>query len=99
MDCGEEFRLSQFGTLSGLWGLLTILLFIQMVRISYKIERKSNPGKFERWPLRYANPFGVALNINVSKDAETQGMRRQLLGLMALIGVLFALFILFVTSR
>lgn len=88
-----------FASLSGLWGLTTIGLFIWMVRISYKVERRSNPSKFERWPLRYANPFGVALNINVASDDETQGLRKQLLVCMAAIAVLFVLFIIFVTTR
>lgn len=91
--------MEMFGAFSGLWGILTLALFILMVRISYKVERRSNPEKFERWPIRYANPFGVALNINVARDAETQKLRKQLLAYMAAIGVLFALFIILVLTR
>lgn len=79
--------------------MVTLALFIWMVRTSYKIERRSAPEKFERWPVRYANPIGSALNINVAKDAETQRLRKLLLRLMAAIAVLFVVFIVFVLTR
>lgn len=88
-----------FGTLSGLWAVVTLLLFILMLRVSYKVERRSVPDTFKRWPLRYANPIGVALNIKVARDAETQALRKQLLAYLAAIGVLFVVFILFVLTR
>ncbi len=91
--------MSLFASLSAFWAIATLTLFILMLRISYKVERTSDPESFQRWPLRYANPIGVALNIKVAGDPVTQGLRRKLLAYMAAIGVLFVAFAVFTVTQ
>lgn len=91
--------MSLFASLSALWALATLTLFILMLRVSYQVERTSDPDSFQRWPLRYANPIGVALNIKVSDDPVSQGLRRKLLAYMAAIGVLFVAFAIYTVTQ
>lgn len=88
--------MSLFPVVSGIWGIVVIGLLLLAVRLSYRIEKRSDPDKFKRWPIRYANVFGVALNINVARDSETQQLRRQMLIYLALISGLAVAFALFV---
>lgn len=80
----------------GVWGVVVIGLLLVLLRLSYRIERRSNPEKFKRWPMRYANPIGTALNINVARDAETQGLRKKLLLILMIISALMVAFALVV---
>ncbi len=69
---------SWFYIFSGLWGLAMIAVFIQAIRLSYKIERRS-PELENRsgLPMR-AQIFHTVTNWKVARDPETQELRRRM---------------------
>ena len=76
--------------LEGLLGIAAIAVLISAIPISYRIEARSNPARFGGRRLGYTNIFGVAFNLGVARDDETQALRRKLLIRLALIALLFA---------
>ena len=87
MDGGTWFYI-----VSGLWAAAMLAVFIQAIRLSYRIEERSAGLRNETGLPRYAAmPFTVA-NRHVSRDEETQALRRRMLQLLALNLAGFVLF-------
>lgn len=83
--------------ISGGWGIATVAAFIQAIRLSYRIEERS-PDLRNRTgvPFYAAMPFTVT-NWKVARDAETQALRRRMLGILGGILAGFVLFWLFLS--
>ncbi len=81
--------MDQFAILAAVWGVVTLVLFLIVLKLCYRIEARSlPPGKApRRWG--YADIIGVSFNVGVARDAETQGLRRRMLILLALIVIGF----------
>lgn len=80
-----------FFVATGLWAVVMLALFIQAIRLSYRIEERSEDLKNRTGLPRYAAmPFTVA-NYKVARDAETQALRRRMLILLALVAAGFVL--------
>ncbi|RWP37673.1 MAG: hypothetical protein EOR03_04355 [Mesorhizobium sp.] len=77
--------------LCGVWALLMLAIFIQAVRLSYRIEARS-PGLTNRSGFpRNAMIFHTVTNTNVARDEETQAMRRRMNRLLLIVLAGFAL--------
>lgn len=73
-----------FYMLAGVWALVMLGVFIQAIRLSYRIEARS-PGLVNRSGLpRKAMMLHTAANWKVARDAETQAMRRRMLTLLGI---------------
>lgn len=69
---------SLFSVVTGGWGLAMIVVFIQAIRLSYRIEARS-PELVNRSGIpRKAMILHTVANWNVARDAETQAMRRRM---------------------
>lgn len=67
-----------FAVFSGLWGLAMIAIFIQAIRLSYRIEARS-PDLVNRSGVpRRAMIVHTVANWKVSRDPETQDLRRRM---------------------
>jgi hypothetical protein len=67
-----------FGWLAGIWAIVMLAVFIQAIRLSYRIEARS-PDLVNRSGLpRNAMIFHTVTNSGVARDAETQAMRRRM---------------------
>lgn len=83
----------------GVWALAMLALFIQAVRLSYRIEERSPDLRNRTGLPRYAGIPFTATNWRVARDDETQTLRRRMLrhlGVVALGFVLFWLFLLMI---
>ena len=80
--------MSALSALASLTGPAIIVVFILAIRLSYAIEARSDPMKAKR-SFGYTNIWGVALNMGVARDAETQALRKRLLLHLAGIALLF----------
>jgi hypothetical protein len=79
MDVGAWFYI-----VSGVWAAGMLAVFIQAIRLSYRIEKRSTGLRNETGVPRYAAmPFTVT-NWRVSRDDETQALRRRMLQLLGL---------------
>lgn len=69
---------STFYLLSGLWAIAMLAVFIQAIRLSYRIEARS-PDLVNKTglPMR-AQIFHTVTNFKVARDEETQAMRRSM---------------------
>ncbi|MEQ1953338.1 hypothetical protein [Mesorhizobium sp. CN2-181] len=67
-----------FPILTGLWGLVMVAVFIQAIRLSYRIEARSPDLTNTSGFPRNAMIFHTVTNSGVARDAETQGMRRRM---------------------
>ncbi|MCF6099042.1 hypothetical protein [Mesorhizobium muleiense] len=77
--------------LCGVWALLMLAIFIQAIRLSYRIEARS-PGLTNRSGFpRNAMIFHTVTNTNVARDEETQAMRRRMNRLLLIVLAGFAL--------
>ncbi|RWO19892.1 hypothetical protein [Mesorhizobium sp.] len=77
--------------LCGVWALLMLAIFIQAIRLSYRIEARS-PGLTNRSGFpRNAMMFHTVTNTNVARDEETQAMRRRMNRLLLIVLAGFAL--------
>ncbi|RWK53056.1 hypothetical protein [Mesorhizobium sp.] len=77
--------------LCGVWALLMLAIFIQAIRLSYRIEARS-PGLTNRSGFpRNAMMFHTDTNMNVAPDEETQAMRRRMNRLLLIVLTGFAL--------
>ena len=64
--------------IAGAWGLVMVAVFIQAIRLCYRVEARS-PELTNRSGLpRNAMVFHVLANRRVARDAETQAMRRRM---------------------
>ncbi|RWM69798.1 MULTISPECIES: hypothetical protein [Mesorhizobium] len=80
-----------FYFLCGVWALVMLAIFIQAIRLSYRIEARS-PGLTNRSGVpRRAMMFHTVTNMNVARDEETQGMRRRMNRLLLIVLAGFAL--------
>jgi hypothetical protein len=67
-----------FALFSGAWGVAMIAIFIQAIRLSYRIEARS-PDLVNRTGLpRRAMLAHTVANRKVSLDPETQALRRRM---------------------
>jgi hypothetical protein len=67
-----------FYLLAGVWALAILAVFIQAIRLSYRIEARSPDLTNRSGFPRKAMMFHTITNMNVARDAETQGMRRRM---------------------
>ena len=70
---GESFYL-----LAGVWALGILVVFIQAIRQSYRIEARSPDLTNRSGYPRKAMMFHTITNANVARDEETQAMRRRM---------------------
>ena len=70
---GEAFYL-----LAGVWGLGILAVFIQAIRLSYRIEARSPDLTNRSGYPRKAMMFHTITNMKVARDPETQAMRRRM---------------------
>jgi len=81
-----------FYIVSGVWAVGMLAVFIQVIRLSYRIEHRSDRLRNRTGlPMYAALPFTVT-NWRVSRDDETQALRRRMLLLLAIILAGFVLF-------
>lgn len=67
-----------FYVLCGLWAVVMLAVFIQAIRLSYRIENRS-PDLVNRTGLpQRAQIFHTVTNRKVARDPETQRLRRQM---------------------
>lgn len=64
--------------LTGIWGLVMIAIFIQAVRLSYRVEARSPDLANRTGVPRNAMIFHTVTNRRVARDAETQALRRRM---------------------
>lgn len=77
--------------LAGVWALAILAVFIQAIRLSYRIEARS-PGLTNRSGFpRKAMMFHTITNMNVARDEETQAMRRRMNRLLLIVLAGFAI--------
>ena len=62
----------------GVWALGVLAIFIQAIRLSYKIEARSPDLRNTSGLPRKAMWIHTMLNLRVARDAETQAMRRRM---------------------
>lgn len=65
-----------FAILSGLWAMATLCVFVLAIRLSYRIEARSEALTNRTGLPRKAMIFHTVFNIGVARDAESQAMRR-----------------------
>ena len=63
---------------AGLWGVAMVAVLISAIRLSYRIEARSEGLKNTSGVPRKAMWVHTMLNWRVARDAETQAMRRQM---------------------
>ena len=59
------------------WAGVVLTVFVNAIRLSYRIEEASDGGKSSL--PRYANIPRVVANYKIARDPQTQAMRRMLL--------------------
>ncbi|AMX92391.1 hypothetical protein EOA22_20405 [Mesorhizobium sp. M7A.F.Ca.US.014.04.1.1] len=64
--------------LAGVWALAILAVFIQAIRLSYRIEARSPDLTNRSGFPRKAMMFHTITNMDVARDAETQSMRRRM---------------------
>ncbi|OWK19771.1 hypothetical protein AJ88_39720 [Mesorhizobium amorphae CCBAU 01583] len=82
---GEAFYL-----LCGVWALAILAVFIQAIRLSYRIEARSPELTNRSGFPRNAMMFHTVTNLNVARDEETQAMRRRMNRLLLIVVAGFA---------
>jgi hypothetical protein len=80
-----------FFVVSGLWAVTMLLLFVQAIRLSYRIEARSDGLRNRSGLPRYAAMPFTATNYKVARDPETQALRRRMLVFLALVAIGFVL--------
>jgi hypothetical protein len=74
-----------FYMLAGVWGVVMIAVFIQAIRLSYRIEARSPELANSSGVPRKAMILHTVTNWNVAQDAETQALRRRMNRLLLII--------------
>lgn len=77
--------------LAGVWALAILAVFIQAIRLSYRIEARSPDLTNRSGFPRKAMMFHTITNIKVARDEETQAMRRRMNGLLLIVLAGFAI--------
>ena len=77
---GEAFYL-----LAGVWALAILVVFIQAIRLSYRIEARSPDLTNRSGFPRNAMMFHTITNLSVARDEETQGLRRKMIRLLLVV--------------
>lgn len=77
--------------LCGVWALVMLAIFIQAIRLSYRIEARSPDLTNRSGFPRNAMMFHTVTNLNVARDEETQSMRRRMNRLLLIVLAGFAL--------
>ncbi len=67
-----------FYWLAGVWGIVMIAIFIQAIRLSYRIEARSPELVNKSGLPRKAMMFHTVTNLKVARDEETQATRRRM---------------------
>jgi hypothetical protein len=67
-----------FGIVAGIWGIVMVAIFIQAIRLSYAIERRSAGLANTSGVPRKAMIFHTVLNLSVARDPETQALRSRM---------------------
>ena len=76
--------------LAGVWALGILAVFIQAIRLSYRIEARSPDLTNRSGYPRKAMVFHTITNANVARDAETQAIRRRMNRLLLIVVAGFA---------
>jgi hypothetical protein len=74
-----------FYMLAGVWGVVMIAVFIQAIRLSYRIEARSPELANSSGVPRKAMILHTVTNWNVAQDPETQALRRRMNRLLLII--------------
>lgn len=69
---------TSFYILTGIWGVAMVAVFIQAIRLSYRIEARSPDLKNKSGVPHNAALFHTVSNFKVARDAETQALRRRM---------------------
>jgi hypothetical protein len=84
--------MSWIGQLISLSAIVSLVLFIMATRMSYRIEARSESLRNTSGLPRNAMLFHTITNRGVARDAETQGLRRQMnLMLLAAVAILLGM--------
>jgi len=75
---------TSFYILSGVWGVAMIAVFIQAIRLSYRIEAQSPDLKNTSGVPQKAALLHTVSNWKVARDPETQALRRRMNWLLAI---------------
>ena len=67
-----------FYVLAGIWALGMLIVFIQAIRLSYRIEKRSPDLVNKTGVPQRAQMFHTVTNWKVAKDSETQELRRRM---------------------
>ena len=81
-----------FAMVTGLWSIATLAVFVGAIRLSYRIEARSPDLRNRSGVPRYAALFHTLFNLRVSRDAETQSMRRRMIWLLIAVALGFVAF-------
>ncbi|RWG80806.1 hypothetical protein [Mesorhizobium sp.] len=77
--------------LFGLWAIAMLVFFVQATQLSCRIEARS-PDLVNRTGIpRKAMLFHTVINLKVARDAETQALRRRMIGLLLVVVAGFVL--------
>jgi hypothetical protein len=71
--------------LFGVWALAILVVFIQAIRLSYRIEARSPDLTNRSGFPRNAMMFHTITNLSVARDEETQGLRRKMIRLLLVV--------------
>ncbi|BCG95194.1 hypothetical protein [Mesorhizobium sp. 131-2-1] len=71
--------------LFGVWTLAILVVFIQAIRLSYRIEARSPDLTNRSGFPRNAMMFHTITNLSVARDEETQGLRRKMIRLLLMV--------------
>lgn len=74
---------------AGVWGLLVLAIFINAIRMSYRIERLVGPPSKWGLPMK-TNVFASAFGSRGKGEPEVDALRRALRNHLAVIAGLFA---------
>ena len=77
--------------LFGVWTLAILVVFIQAIRLSYRIEARSPDLTNRSGFPRNAMMFHTITNLSVARDEETQGLRRKMIRLLLMVVAGFVL--------
>jgi hypothetical protein len=64
--------------LAGVWAIAMLAIFIQAIRLCYKIEARSPDLRNKGGIPRNAMVFHAVANWKIARDAETQALRRSM---------------------
>jgi hypothetical protein len=73
-----------FYILSGIWSIAMVAVFVQAIRLSYRIEARSPDLKNTSGVPQKAALLHTVTNWKVARDAETQALRRRMNSLLVI---------------